>query len=78
MALSRYLLQIIDRESGLAIQLEPGMSAEIEFVEECIQRISAKGVGLGCTTAHVLLDVEAGIQEAIYSLKTRIKTDGRG
>lgn len=76
MALSRFLLQIIDRQSGDVIQLEPGLSAETNFVDECVETISKRGVGLGYSTAHVEQDIRAGIEEVILDLKGQIRTNG--
>lgn len=69
---SRYLLQIIDRQTGQAIQLEPGLSAEINLIEECVKRVLSLGVGLGRTSGHVAQDVKTGIELAILDLKTQV------
>lgn len=69
---SRYLLQIIDRKTGRVIQLEPGLDAEIKFIEDCTQRILSLGVGIGRTAKHVEQDVKTGIELALLDLKTRV------
>lgn len=69
---SRYLLQIIDRKTGEIIQLEPGLSAEIAFIEECAKRVLSLGVGIGRTAKHVEQDVKTGIELALLDLKGRV------
>lgn len=71
---SRYLLQIIDRKTGEIIQLEPGLSAEIDFIDECAKRVLSLGVGIGRTEKHVEQDVRTGIELALLDLKTKVSS----
>ena len=70
---SRFLMQIVDRQTGEIIQYEPGRRAEILFVEDCIERIVELGVGFGRTQKHVVTDIRAGIESAILALKAKIE-----
>jgi len=70
---SRFLMQIVDRETGDVVQWEPGLRVEQDFVDACVQRILSLGVGLGRTAKHVETDVRNGIEQAIFQLKARVK-----
>jgi hypothetical protein len=76
MASSHYLLQIVDRWSGEVVQLEPGMSAEIDFVEACVARTGSLGVGVGRSTQHVMKDVQTAIELTILDLKGKVSSAG--
>lgn len=69
---SRYLMQIVDRDTGDVVQFEPGTAIERDFVSDIVRKTSAKGVGLGRTTSHVVGDVRAAIEEAIFELKAQV------
>lgn len=71
---SRYLLQIVDRQSGNVVQFEPGLQAEKDFVADCVKRVVELGVGLLKTEAHVEQDVRTGIELAILDLKAQVRT----
>jgi hypothetical protein len=43
MARSRYLVQIVDRETQEVVQMEPGLQVEMEFLDDCVQKILGKG-----------------------------------
>lgn len=70
---SKYLLQIVHRTSGEVVQFEPGLSTEINFIDDCVQRILSKGVGVFRTNKHVEQDIRDGINEAVHSLKLKVK-----
>lgn len=67
-------MQIIDKRSGTVVEYEPGLSVEINFIDDCVTRILAKGVGFFRTEAHVSTDVRAAIEEAIHALKLKVKS----
>ncbi len=73
---SRFYMQIVDKKTGEAVQFEPGLTVEKDFVEDCVKCIVARGVGLGRTSAHVAEDIRQGIVESIRELKLRIQTHG--
>ena len=70
---SMFVMQIVDKRSGEVVQFEPGLSVEINFIDDCVTRILAKGVGVFRTQAHVAQDVRLGIEEAIHALKRKVK-----
>ena len=70
---SKYLLQIISRDSGDVIQFEPGLSTEINFIDDIVTRTIAKGVGLFKSKTHVETDLRTAIGEALYELKSKIR-----
>lgn len=73
---SRYTMQIVDKQTGDVVEFEPGLRAEFDFVESCVERITGLGVGLGKSAAHVERDIRTGIGLAILDLKTRVRADG--
>jgi hypothetical protein len=70
---SRYLMQIVDRDTGDVVRYEPGQVVESDFVEDCVEQIVRLGVGLGRTTDHVAADIRRGIEDAIYALKRQVR-----
>ena len=70
---SRFLMQIIDRKTGEVVQFEPGKVVETDFVEDCVEQVVRLGVGLGRTSNHVAADVRQGLEDAIWSLKRRVR-----
>lgn len=70
---SKFRLRIITEHNDKVVEFEPGLAAEIDFVDECVSHILAKGVGLFHTSAHVEQDIRDGIEEVIYGLKAKIK-----
>lgn len=66
-------MQIVEARTGKVVEFEPGLSVEINFIDDCVSRILAKGVGVLRTQAHVADDIRAGIEEAIHSLKVKVK-----
>lgn len=70
---SRYLMQIVDRQTEQVVSFEPGQRVEKDFVDDCVSRTIAKGVGVGRSAAHVEQDMRQGIEEAIHDLKSRVR-----
>jgi hypothetical protein len=66
-------MQIVDTRNGKVVEFEPGLSVEVNFVDDCVIRMIAKGVGFGRTQAHVAQDVREAIEEAILALKLKVK-----
>ena len=69
---SRYLMQVVDRQTGEIVQFEPGQDVEIEFVEDCVANAVQHGVGFGRTSAQVATVLKQSIEEAIYALKLKV------
>jgi urease beta subunit len=70
---SRYLMQIVDRKTGEALQFEPGQAAELDLVEESVAGAVRLGIGLGRTSTQAAAAMRQGIEEAIYGLKRRVR-----
>jgi hypothetical protein len=70
---SRYLMQIVDRQTEEVVSFEPGQRVETNFVDDCVNRTMAKGVGVGRSSAHVERDMRDGIEEAIHDLKSKVR-----
>lgn len=66
-------MQIVDTRSGKVVEFEPGLSVEVNFIDDCVTRVIAKGVGFGRTQAHVEKDIRAAIEEVIHALKVKVK-----
>jgi len=66
-------MQIVDTKTGNVVEFEPGLSVEVNFVDDCVTRTLAKGVGIGRTRAHVARDIRDAIEEAIHALKIKVK-----
>lgn len=71
---SDYRLQIIDTRTGQPTKgWQPGdRVVETDLVADLLQRVKAKGVGIGRTEAHVLADVRAAFTELLFQLKERV------
>ena len=70
---SSFRMQIVDTRNGKVVEFEPGLSVEVNFVDDCVTRVIAKGVGFGRTQAHVAQDVRDAIEESIHALKIKVK-----
>lgn len=69
---SQFLLQIIERNSGKIVTLEPGGPVEVELVAELAKRLQEKRVGIFTTRAQVAKVVEDTLKDMIYELKRKI------
>lgn len=70
---SRYLMQVIDRQTGEVVQFEPGRAIEAGFVDACVALSVRRDVGFGRTTRQVARAIRLGVEEAIEHLKLRVK-----
>lgn len=67
---SEYVIQIVHAPTGqVARSWAPGLEVEKQFVEELVNRVKAKGVGVFRTEAHVLADLKLAIKELLRELK---------
>lgn len=69
---SQFAMRIVHLPSGEYVEWAPGQVQEALIVEELVDRVKAKGVGLFRTEAHVLVDVEAAMTELIFDLKSKV------
>lgn len=69
---SQFLLQIVERNSGKVVALEPGGPVEVELVAELAKRLQEKRVGIFTTRAQVAKVVEDTLKDMIYELKKKI------
>ena len=86
---SNFMMQIRNKRTGEVVEFEPGLSVEVNFVDACVQKILdnsvdlilSKGVGLFRTSSHVKRDIQDGleesvrdsIEEVIQDLKSQVK-----
>ena len=69
---SQYLIQVVHKESGKVVRWAPGLEIEKQFEDELLDRVKAKGVGVGRSTTHVLADVQTALQELLHDLKKQV------
>jgi hypothetical protein len=66
-------MQIRHLPSGEYVEFAPGLSVESMILTELCSRVSAKGVGVGRTTNHVIADLDAAFRELFRDLKKQIR-----
>ena len=71
---SRFLMQIVDRTTGDTVQFEPGLSVEVNFIDDCVTKIVSKGVGFTKTSSQVEAAIRDGIEQSILDLKKKIRS----
>ena len=70
---SEYLIQVVHKSTGKVVTgWEPGLTVEKRLVEELVNRVKTKGVGIFRTEDHVAKDVRAAIEELLYDLKSLV------
>jgi hypothetical protein len=69
---SGFVIQVLYKPTGEVVQWAPGRSVEKAIVDELCERVAKKGVGVGRTTAHVVLDVRAALNELLLDLKKQV------
>ena len=70
--MSDYKIQVVHIQTGAVVEWAPGLKAEADLVAELSTRVRAKGVGVGRTSNHVILDVVNALQELLFDLKTLV------
>ncbi len=70
---SKYVIQVASKKTGKVYEWAPGLAAERELEDEICNRVAAKGVGIVRTTAHVIADVRAAIEELLHDLKLDVR-----
>jgi hypothetical protein len=70
--MSDYLIQVVHKVDGTVAAWAPGLDIEADVVDELVERVRLKGVGIGRTQDHVLDDVRAAMLELLYDLKARV------
>lgn len=69
---SEFLLQIVWRETGEVVQMEPGGAVEVDLVNDLTERLLEQPVGVFTTRAGVSKIVGQTLRDAIHALKQRI------
>lgn len=71
---SLYLIRVVERDSGETVvsSWTPGSVVEKDLIEELVQRVRDKGVGVLRTEAHVIEDVRSALRELLLDLKKRV------
>lgn len=70
---SNYRLQIVHIPSGgVVVEWPPGLHQEHDLIDEIVERVRSRGVGLFQTEEHVTRDVRAAIEDLLYELKLRV------
>lgn len=69
---SNYLIQVVHRATGKVVEWAPGLEVERNLIDELVQRVVAKGVGVGRTQAHVANDVRVALKELLFDLKNQV------
>jgi hypothetical protein len=70
---SKYLIQVVSKKTGKVVEWAPGLAVERQFEDEICNRVAAKGVGIARTTAHVVADVRAAVEELLHDLKSDVR-----
>ena len=69
MAEPRFLIQIVEADTGAVVTLPGGGRLERELIAACTQAIVAQRVGVFRTEAHVRQAITDGITQTIRELK---------
>lgn len=69
---SDYLVQIVHKDKGKVVSFAPGLNVEFDIENELANRVAAKGVGVGRSSAHVVADVRAAFRELMHDLKAQV------
>ena len=70
---SEYLIQVVYKSTGQVVACwEPGLTVEKKLIEELVNRVKAKGVGVFRTEDHVAKDVKTAIEELLWDLKSLV------
>lgn len=69
---SGYVIQVVRLSDRQTVEWAPGQACERDLVTELANRVAAKGVGVGRTTAHVVADVQDALLELLLELKTDV------
>ena len=66
---SRFLIQVVDKTTGDVVSWAPGLAAERQFTDDLVNRVVAKGVGYGRSSAKVGTAVRESLTELLHDLK---------
>lgn len=77
---SRYLMQVVDRQTGDVHQWEPGRGAEADLIETCVDKIMRRSANWRASriTGKLPLDtiesdIRTGIEEAMMHVKSQVR-----
>ena len=69
---SDYVIQVVNTKTGKVVEWAPGMVVERQLVVDLCNRVAAKGVGMARSTAHVVADVKAALEELLFEMKSEV------
>lgn len=71
---SRFALQIVHLDTGTVVaQWQPRKpETDGDVIDALCARVKAKGVGVGCSAAHVEVDLRAAWHELLRDLKSHL------
>lgn len=78
--MSRYVMQIAEADTGAVVVSWPPRSVRLHgqaerdgaFIDALCARLTAKGVGVGSTAAHVCTDLREAWQELLHEMKAHV------
>ena len=71
--MSRFVLQILDKQTGTVVQYDPGSPVETEMIHNIADAAVRRGVGVFRGSGHVRQDIVDAIGEVLLNLKSRIR-----
>ena len=69
---SQFLMQVVDRETQMVVQWEPGQRIEREFVDDVVTKLSTRRIGWFVRRSTVLDVVRQAFLETIFELKAKV------
>lgn len=69
---SQFVIRVVDLMTDEFVEWAPGKAVEKQLVDDLCTRVASKGVGITRTTAHVVADVRAAMDELLYELKLNV------
>ena len=70
---SRYLIQIVDRQTGEVALFEPGLAVEADLITESVNNAVRVGIGFGRSSAQSAAAMRQGMEEALFALKAKVQ-----
>lgn len=69
---SQFVIQVVDKDTGLVVEWAPGMACERQLVTELGGRVVAKGVGYFKSAKQVQAAVTEALRELLFALKSDV------
>ena len=70
---SKFLIQVVEKKTGAVVRWAPGLEIERQFEDEVCNRVAAKGVGFGRSSARVVAAVREALEELLHDLKSDVR-----